>query len=334
MAQRMVRDVSGVRSRGAVVSVALARLAIRSSFREAGVNNDHVRRLVGLGGRWPPILVHQDNGLVVDGVHRVVAARVLGLDHIDATLFRGGPDEALIEFVRRNVHHGLPLTLRERKRAAGQVLVVHPEWSDRRIAETCALSPKTVGRLRVSPSEDGGQLDTEIRVGRDDRSRPVNSASVRVRVIEAIRERPGASLRSVAAEVGVSPETVRLVRMNMGRPAGSDVTETSAVSEAFAGSEVAAGSEASAASGVSGGRGGGAEVRELGRSAADVAPASEVAEEFLVWFGRTAVCADDCAYWVDLVGLDCVPEIAEEARRRSVVWRVFAESLETRFSQP
>lgn len=317
MAQQMVRNALAVRPRAEVVSVALARLAIRSSFREAGVNNEHVRRLVGLGGRWPPILVHQDNGLVVDGVHRVVAARLLGLDRIDATLFRGSPDDALIEFVRRNVHHGLPLTLRERKRAAGQVLLAYPKWSDRRIAETCALSPKTVGRLRVTPpdndSDDVAQLDTETRVGRDNRSRPVNSASVRARVIEAIKERPEASLRSVAAAVGVSPETVRLVRMNMGRLSTTDAVDARA----------------------SAGESGSAEVRQLGKPAPEGAPTPEEApHDFIVWFDRTAICADDCAYRVDLVALDCVVEIANEARRRSAAWLQFAQSLDSRSSQP
>jgi ParB-like chromosome segregation protein Spo0J len=224
LVQQIVSSAASVvPSPGRVVLVPLPRLMIKPSYREAGVNQDHVERLVALGGRWPPILVHQDNGLVIDGAHRVLAARSLRLDRIAAALFDGDPDEALIEFVRRNVYHGLPLTLRERKRAASQVLLARQEWSDRRIAEICALSPKTVGRLRLSvpdcQSEENPHLDTRTRVGRDNKSRPVNSASVRARVIEAIEEQPDASLRSVAAAAGVSPETVRIVRMNMSRPA-------------------------------------------------------------------------------------------------------------------
>ena len=153
MAQQMARNAAVVRSGAAVVSLAVARLVVKSSIREGGVNQEHVRRLMRLGGRWSPILVHESTGVVIDGVHRVAAARLLGLVRIDATLFSGGPDAALIEFVRRNVHHGLPLTLRERKWAAGQVLDAHPHWSDRRVAGICALSPKTVGRLRVVPDD-------------------------------------------------------------------------------------------------------------------------------------------------------------------------------------
>ena len=128
--------------------MALAELSVSSSFREAGLNEEHVQRLVALAGHWPPILVNRVRRSVIDGAHRVEAARILGLDRIEAWYFDGEPDEALIEFVRRNVHQGLPLTLRERKRAAEHVLTAYPEWSDRRIAELCAISPKTVGRLR------------------------------------------------------------------------------------------------------------------------------------------------------------------------------------------
>ena len=36
------------------------------------------------------------------------------------------------------------------------------------------------------------------------------------RVVEALRTQPSGSLRAVAAAAAVSPETVRLVRMNFG----------------------------------------------------------------------------------------------------------------------
>ena len=134
MAQQIAHIEPPVRSRGAVarpgatvVSVALARLVVKRSIHEAGVNQELVHRLMRLGGRWPPILAHETTGVVTDGVHRVAAARMLGLLRIDASLFSGGPNAALIEFVRRNVQHGLPLTLRERKWAASRVLSVYPD---------------------------------------------------------------------------------------------------------------------------------------------------------------------------------------------------------------
>jgi len=297
VAQQTVHSVAADQTRGDVVLVPVARLTTKPSFREAGVNDDHVEQLVTLGGRWPPILVQLDNGLVIDGVHRVAAARLLGLERMAASLFDGDPDEALIEFVRRNVYHGLPLTLRERKKAAVQVLLGRPEWSDRRIAEICALSPKTVGRLRLaSPecqAEEIPRLDTRTRVGRDNKSRPVNGASVRARVIEAIKEQPGASLRAVAASVGVSPETVRIVRMKMSRPAATEAVAAPVLPE---------------------------EAPVLGMS--------DEADDLAAWWDRTCISEDDCLRRVNAVPPNRVREMADEARRRSEAWLRFARSLD------
>src|SRR5262245_43183298 len=140
-----------------VVPIALADLTVTPSFREDGLNWEPVERLVDLAGHWPPILVGRADHRVIDGVHRVVAARRLGWARVEALFFDGGPDDALIEFVRRNVHHGLPLTLRERKHAAERILGAQPRWSDRRVAELCGISPKTVGRLRRSEGRRVGE---------------------------------------------------------------------------------------------------------------------------------------------------------------------------------
>ena len=294
--------------------MALADLRLTTSFREGGLNEEHVQRLVALAGHWPPVLVNRGDGLVIDGAHRVEAGRILRLDRIEAWYFDGEPDDALIEFVRRNVHQGLPLTLRERKRAAEHVLVAHPEWSDRRIAELCAISPKTVGRLRakeaVCPTGEILQLDARTRIGRDNKWRPVHSASVRSRVAEALKEQPGASLRTVAKSVGVSPETVRIVRMNMD----------------------AAGAPPAAHESKS------VHVPQLPEKSVswdqDLAlVSSEDGEDFIAWFDRTTLTRDECWHFLDSVPLSRIYEIADEARRRSEVWTQFAKSLDLRWSK-
>jgi ParB-like chromosome segregation protein Spo0J len=310
---------STARPGAAVVSVALARLVVKRSIREGGVNQEHVRRLMRLGGRWPPILVHEETGVVIDGVHRVTAARMLGLLRIDASLFAGGPDAALIEFVRRNVQHGLPLTLRERKWAATRVLRVHPDWSDRRIAGICALSPKTVGRLRAhdgSDAEGVPQCDASVRVGRDNRLRPVNGMSARARVAKALEENPGASLRSVAAQVGVSPETVRSVRLRL---TDTDIQE-SAQEEA---SETAADMSAEAVFDV-------APDEPPSRGLSAVPNNTSAVAEFLDWFEQTAIDADMCSRWTLQISPAYRADVAAEARRRGEVWLEFADSLTTR----
>ena len=75
MAQQVARPASVVRPGPAVVSLPVARLVVQSSIREGGVNQEHVRRLMRLGGRWSPILVHEATGVVIDGLDRVAPFR-------------------------------------------------------------------------------------------------------------------------------------------------------------------------------------------------------------------------------------------------------------------
>lgn len=298
-----------------VMSIALVDLTATLSFREDGLNREHVERLVDLAGHWPPILVRRADRRVVDGAHRVAAARQLGLGHIEASLFDGGPDDALIEFVRRNVHHGLPLTLRERKHAALRILAAQPGWSDRRLAEVCGVSPKTVGRLRTvggdCPSGEPPQLDIDSRVGRDNRSRPIDGTSLRSRIAEEITAHPGASLRAVASTVGASPETVRSVRLSMtgspGAPSGA-------------------------------GRAADPPVAMTGPPAQPVPPpwrddaailSRADGDDFVAWFDQTSVSDEDCMR-TESVPLSRIYEIADEARRRSEIWSHIAQLLEAR----
>jgi hypothetical protein len=285
-----------------LVWVPVAQLVVGASFRERGVCPDHVDQLVALGGSWPPIVVMRGSGLVVDGAHRVVAARRLGLARVEAVPFDGTVEDAFVEFVRRNVAHGLLLTLPERKRAATRVLRAHGSWSDRRIAALCGLSPKTVGRLRVDgrcPTEEDRQWDA-VRVGRDDRARPARRGSVRGRVVEALQAQPTASLRAIAAAVGVSPETVRLVRLNLAEmsvPVEAAMAPTATEPASW--------------------------------RADDALVSSEQGEDFLAWFERTAVAGPDLAR-AAAVPLSRVYELADVARRRAQTWMQLARLLEAR----
>ncbi len=293
-----------------VVLIPVVGLSSGSAFRLGGTCAEQVERLAELRGTWPPILVDRD-GVVIDGCHRVAAARRLGMARIAAEYFDGGPEEAFVEFVRRNVAHGLMLTLAERKQAAARVLDLHPDWSDRRIAELCALSPKTVGRLRLNVVESapGEQRADEVREGRDRRLRPARPGSVRGRVVEALREQPDASLRTIAAVAGASPETVRLVRLNL----------AAAPDE----SRVAPRGEPSGPNGPVGGE-------DTTDWASDAALASAAGgDDLLAWMAQTRLDPSDLE-WANSVPLSRVYVLAEEARRRADLWLQFAQALEAR----
>jgi ParB-like nuclease domain len=180
------------------------------------VSAAHVQRLMETGGTWPPLLVQRRRLMVIDGAHRLAAARALGLTKVAAVFFEGSDDEARIEAIRCNKDHGLPVTLPDRKQAASDMITRHPDWSDGRVAEICSLSPKTVAALRRvdEPDQAGCAAPVEMdrRLGRDGKRHPIGPRPVRDRVAQALADDPGASLRTIAARVGVSPETVRTVR--------------------------------------------------------------------------------------------------------------------------
>jgi hypothetical protein len=155
-------------------------------------------------------------------------------------------------------------------------------------------------------------LDTSVRIGRDNRLRPVNSDLVRERVAEAIRAQPDASLRSVAATVGVSPETVRSVRMSLNRPTVAE----GHISDGIADDGVAPGTCLP--------------IALSGRGLAVVADDSCVSADFVEWFNHTDVNASECAQWAQSVPLARVYEIGAEARRRAEAWLDFARVVDAR----
>jgi hypothetical protein len=138
------------------------------SPRLGGESAEHAKLLAELDVELPPIVLHQATMRVVDGMHRLTAAKIRGQTTIEATFFEGSEDDAFIEAVRLNMAHGLPLTLADRKAAAVRILRTHAEWSDRMIAGEIGLSPKTVGAIRRSTEE---LPHLTARVGRDGRVR-------------------------------------------------------------------------------------------------------------------------------------------------------------------
>lgn len=156
-----------------VTRVAISALGPADSPRLSGEDLNHVRLLAQSGATLPPILVHRPTMRVIDGMHRLRAARLRGESHIEVTYYDGDEAGAFIEAVRANTTHGLPLTLADRRAAALRILTANPELSDRSVAGLTGLSPKTVGAARRSA---GAQLTgPAYRLGQDGRWRPSRS---------------------------------------------------------------------------------------------------------------------------------------------------------------
>jgi hypothetical protein len=195
--------------------VSVGSIRISDSPRMVRENLDHIRTMVHVETPMPPIIVHRPSMCVIDGIHRLRAAKLRGDTRILTSFFEGTTADAFVLALKANVANGLPLSLGERTAAAQRILRTHGHWSDRAIARYAGLSPKTVSAVRRRSSVEIPQSNT--RSGQDGRVRPLDSAEGRRRAGELIQSRPEASLREIAKEAGISASTVSNVRDRMRR---------------------------------------------------------------------------------------------------------------------
>lgn len=186
-------------------------------LRQAGTDPAHIRLLADAAGttRLPPILVQEGNYRIIDGMHRVEAAKLRGEATIRARLVDCTDGEALVLAIKSNVLHGLPLSKADRISGAKRVLAAHADWSDRAVAEISGLSAKTIASLRNRATND--LQFRGKRLGRDGRRRPLSAAEGRRRAAAYIGAHPEAPLREVAREADVSLGTVHDVRERLRR---------------------------------------------------------------------------------------------------------------------
>jgi hypothetical protein len=185
------------------------------SPRLDGEDKAHIARLAEAETPFPPILVDRRTMRVIDGMHRLMAASLRGMDAIEVIFFNGTEADMFLRAVQENVTHGLPLSQADRRAAAERIIETHPHMSDRAIGHTAGLAAKTVATIRKRSSVDVPQ--SNVRVGRDGRVRPLDSGEGRRRAAELLAEQPHSSLRHVARAVGISPATVLDVRKRLER---------------------------------------------------------------------------------------------------------------------
>ncbi|MEU7874933.1 ParB N-terminal domain-containing protein [Dactylosporangium sp. NPDC049140] len=291
------------------------------SPRTAGEDPAHTTMLAALDAQLPPIIVHRATMRVIDGMHRLGAARLRGDDLVRARYFDGTEQEAFVLAVRTNIAHGLPLSADDRTRAMERIIGSYPGWSDRAIAAAVGLGPRTVAKFRLRMQREDRADEARTRTGRDGRTRPVHNAEGRLRASELIRERPEASLRAIAREAGVSPSTVRDVRLRMER--GDDPLPPARRRRDDSSAPVATDGRA------------GPDLGAIlqGLQSDPALRFSESGRVLLRWMFSRAIRADE---WVDVA--DKVPPhstyiIANLARMCAEEWRQLAEDLEQRGAQ-
>ncbi|MFF4158680.1 ParB/RepB/Spo0J family partition protein [Streptomyces sp. NPDC001678] len=196
------------------VVLPLTSLLPAASPRLAGEDPRHVQAIARLDSPLPPIVVHRATLRVVDGMHRLRAARLRGDERIAVRFFEGSEEDAFVHAVRANTRPGgLPLTRADRSAAAERIIRSHPHWSDRLIASAAGLAASTVASLRRRTGHPAAP--TTARTGRDGRVRPLNAADGRRRAGALIAARPEASLREIAHDAGIAVGTARDVRLRL-----------------------------------------------------------------------------------------------------------------------
>jgi ParB-like chromosome segregation protein Spo0J len=286
-------------------------------LRLGGEDLEHAQSLAYRLDDCPPILIESSTAMVIDGAHRVLAARLLDRKTITARYFTGTHEEAFVEAVKANVAHGKPLTLAEREAAAKTVLGIHGDWSNRLVAQVCGLSDKTVGRLRKTTAEIP---QSTARIGRDGRQRPTDTRQLRTEIATALRAKPDARPDDLARSLSTSPTTVRDVRKRLDRgddplPSGRTVRPTRPVS--YRESE-----------------------ERRTRSTAGVDWTNDQAilslpggGGFAEWLAQTKIESRHWEAHLSEIPLGRIPLLIADAKSRAAQWTNFADSLEERFKQ-
>ncbi len=153
------------------VNIRLRELEVDLSLqpRVGGTDPSHVQALEEAHEGWPPLKVVRQDGryLLVDGFHRLEAARNLGLEVIPVEVLEAPQDGDLRALAfSLNAQHGRPLSLADRRAFAERLLRNRPYLADREIGRRCGLSGNTVGAIRERLEESAQIEQTAERVGR------------------------------------------------------------------------------------------------------------------------------------------------------------------------
>ncbi len=133
-----------------------------------------VERYAESWDRLPPITVFEVEGrwLLTDGIHRHAAAVQLHKRLIKAEIITGTFEEALDYVSVANLHHGLPLTRAERRRAIEVKLRLHHDRSDRHLAEEMGVGRELVAKIRRQLIEGNQIPAASTRLGSDGKVYP------------------------------------------------------------------------------------------------------------------------------------------------------------------
>lgn len=132
-------------------------------------------QLLTRGESLPPVVVAmiEDAPYLVDGLHRIEAAKKIGRTEIDAECFEGTRDDALRVALAANQKHGLRPTNADKRRAVGLGLATFGQMSDQALAELCGVTDRFVAKLRRAQGANSSPIE---RIGRDGKPHAVRKS--------------------------------------------------------------------------------------------------------------------------------------------------------------
>lgn len=153
--------------------------------------SEYAELIRGNKGKWPfvePVKLVRVKGkkgeqptlVLVDGWHRIAAAKQAGEDHVVASIIDGTTQAAFKEALSANSRHGLPRTNGDKRKAVAAALERFPGMDARKIADMVGVSHTMVNdarkRLEAASSELGveGPSTSSKPTGAEDK---VESAS-------------------------------------------------------------------------------------------------------------------------------------------------------------
>jgi hypothetical protein len=300
---------SGTEDRQIELEVKLLKTGLSPRFGEQDL--DHARALANCLDDCPPILVQRNTFVIIDGVHRLLAARMLNRRTILARYFDGSHEDAVLQAIKANVAHGKPLTLAEREWAAKSVLQTRSDLSNRLVGDVCGLSDKTVGRLRRSIAE---VQQSATRVGRDGRRRPARPQQIRAAIAAALTEAPNMSASDIAYALSTSASTVRDVRQRLARGEPGVATHAGGAERMIGKTDPNA-----TKPGIG-------KIWRLDSAIQSIPGGIKLGQ----WLDSTRISDDDWINYIDIMPLGRLPQLISEGRSRSIAWVRFAASLEER----
>jgi hypothetical protein len=154
--------------------------------------SEYAELIRGNKGKWPfvePVKLVRVRGkkgeqptlVLVDGWHRIAAAKEAEEDHVLAVIIDGTAEAAFKEALGANSQHGLPRSNGDKRKAVAAALERYASWDNRKIAKLVGVSHTMVNdarkRLEAASSEPGMEGPSTSSTGAENKVEAASSVA-------------------------------------------------------------------------------------------------------------------------------------------------------------